>query len=413
MSFSEDAQHLLIAGGDNVLRIWRIRPGNSISKSAVGTAGSSRFEFEQVGELTGHSAEISRVSLSHGGDLILTGGVDGISRIWRTSTYEIKTSKLEQAGDDDLQDVAFSPSDDRLVATASRNAYLWNLITGTQVELVSNSRKTGSKRDFWVRHPVFSTDGKRILVQVEHDDNDSKFVELYDSDGNFLMTFPGELNEARSASFSRDNNHLALINEDAAVVWSIKEKRIVKKFGDTSARVVSVAFNPKGTSVATCTRDGLVQLWSFPQWKPLTKMRMESDELYQLGFSPNGNYVYVRDAYRRQWLWNPLTHRVIEFAKRDQTVMEWRFSDDSSLVFSHDLTDRTLVEQTKDGKTVSSLPSEILAIGLNNKFLIDSKLAFWETFRSRLFAKTIVPSDFSPIGVKLKRGELIAVSKDG
>ena len=93
--------------------------------------------------------------------------------------------------------------------------------------------------------------------------------------------------------------------------------------------------------------------------------------------------------------------------------MKWNFSEDSSLVFSYDLADKTFIEQTKDGKLVSSISGEILATGVNNKYLIDSNLSFWETYRGKLFSKTIVPSDYRAIGLKLSGGQLIAFSSDG
>ena len=93
--------------------------------------------------------------------------------------------------------------------------------------------------------------------------------------------------------------------------------------------------------------------------------------------------------------------------------MKWNFSEDSSLIFSYDLADKTFVEATRDGKLVSSIPGEILATAVNSKYLIDSSLSFWETYRGKLFSKTIVPSDYHAIGLKLSGGQLIAFSNDG
>ncbi|HXQ33385.1 MAG TPA: hypothetical protein VN843_05130, partial [Anaerolineales bacterium] len=113
------------------------------------------------------------------------------------------------------------------------------------------------------------------------------------------------------------------------------------------------------------------------------------------------------------WLWQPSTQHVIQLARHEQAVMKWSFSEDSSLIFSYDLADKTLIEQTKDGKLVSSISGEILATGVNNKYLIDANLSFWETYRGKLFSKTIVPVDYRAIGLKLSDGRLTAFSSDG
>ena len=175
---------------------------------------------------------------------------------------------------------------------------------------------------------------------------------------------------------------------------------------------MSIAFSPDGKSIATGSKEGVVQLWSFPEGRQLAKVHVDSPDLYQVAFSPNGKYILVRDGVA-QWVWQPHAHQVTPLAIHDQGVMKWSFSEDSSLIFTYDLTDKTSIEQTKDGKLVSSISGDVLATGVDNKYLIDSNLSFWETYRGRLFSKTIIPPDFRAIGVRLSGGQLTAFSSDG
>lgn len=405
LCFSRDAQHVLVAGNDNMLRIWRMRAGKLKSTSAGET---KRLMFEQAGRLTGHVGEIVGVKLSHKGDLILTAGVDGTSRIWSTSVFDSKQSHIDYAGRYSFLEVTFSPFGDRLAATASRSAFLWKPESGTQVELTNSKRQPRAL----VGSPIFSPDGRLLLLQVEDADN-KKTVELHDSDGTFLTSLPGDLNSAPHAAFSADSKLVGLTNDDSGFVWSITEKKIIRRFGEPSAKIVSVAFSPDGKAIATCSKEGVVQLWSFPEGRLLAKAHLESGDLYQVGFSPNGNYIFVRDEAVAQWLWQPYTREVIPLASHDQTVMKWSFSDDSSLIFTYDLADKTSIEQTRDGKLVSSISGDVLATGVKNKYLIDSNLSFWETYRGKLFSKTIVPADFRAIAVRLSGSQLTAFSSDG
>ena len=401
--FSRDAQYLLVAGNDNMLRIWRMRAGKSDSTPAGET---QHLLFEQSGRLTGHVGEIAGVKLSHKGDLILTAGVDGTSRIWSTSVFDLKQSQLDYTARSFLE-VTFNPFGDRLAATAGRAAFLWKPESGTQVELTNRKRRA---RDL-VGSPIFSPDGRLLLLQVE-DRDDKKTAELYDSDGTFLRSLPGDLNSAPHAAFSPDSKLVALADDDSGFVWSIAENKIVRKFEEPSAKIVSIAFSPDGKSIATGSKEGVVQLWSFPEGRQLAKVHVDSPDLYQVAFSPNGKYILVRDGVAK-WVWQPHAHQVTPLAIHDQGVMKWSFSEDSSLIFTYDLTDKTSIEQTKDGKLVSSISGDVLATGVDNKYLIDSNLSFWETYRGKLFSKTIIPPDFRAIGVRLSGGQLTAFSSDG
>lgn len=400
LCFSRDTRHIHVTGNDNVLRIWRMR------------VQSSRLLFEQVGRLTGHVGEIGEVKLSHNGDLIVTASVDGTSRIWNTSIFDLKNIQLD-LGHHSFREATFSPAADRLVAIASRSAHLWNITSGTQVELLSPQRRqTSGLRDL-VGSPVFSSDGRWILLQAESADGDHKTVELYDSEGAFVISMPGDLNAAQNAAFSADNKLVALVDHDSGLIWSISEKKIVKTFKDPSGKIVSIAFSADGKSIATCTKEGTVQLWSFPEGRALAKVQINSRNLYQVEFSPNSKYLLVRDEASTQWLWQPSARRLIQLANHEQVVMKSRFSDDSTYVFSYDLADKTMIEETKNGKLVASISGEILDTGVSSDFMIDDRLSFWETRHGKLFSKTIVPDNFRAIGLRISGDRLVAFSSDG
>jgi WD40 repeat protein len=261
---------------------------------------------------------------------------------------------------------------------------------------------------------VFSHDGKLLIVQVGGRYDNPKVVEVYDSTAKFLAAVPGEINPARGAAFSPDSKFVAMTNADAAQIWSVTERKIIKpRLSDASEKVVSVAFNPQGKLIVTASKTGSVHLWSFPAGRSIAKVQIPATNFDQVGFSPNGRYVFVKDDGNTQWLWDIETRRVIPLAVRDQTVMKWGFSDDSSLVFNSDLTGTTLIERTVDGTVVSSVFGEILALSPNGKFAIDSRLTVWEVSSGRVFSKTVVPRDYTAIGLTLRRGEIIALNEDG
>src|SRR6185436_102483 len=165
---------------------------------------------------------------------------------------------LDHNGYQNFREVTFSPAGNQLVAIAARSAHLWNPQSGVQVELVSSQRKNASGPRDLVGSPVFSPDGKLLLLQVERVADDRKIIELYDSSGAFLTSLPGDLNPAPHAAFSPDSKFVVLTNDDSGFVWSITEKRVIRRFGDPAAKIVSIGFSPDGKSIAICSKEGLV-----------------------------------------------------------------------------------------------------------------------------------------------------------
>jgi WD40 repeat protein len=415
LCFAQNDDYIVVAGNDNVLRIWSMREASadSTSRSPAEPLRSQAYIFEPVVDLTGHAGDISSVRVSQKGNLILSGGADGTARIWNSATFARKNDELRTTSDLHLRDIAFSPLGDQMVATEIGAAYLWNTETTARVDLIREERRDPSEQRE-LGHPVFSHDGKLLIIQVGGTYDNHKVVEVYDSDAKFLGAVPGEINPARGAAFSPDNKFVAMTNADAAQIWSVTERKIIKpRLSDASEKVVSIAFNPQGKSIVTASKTGTVHLWSFPAGRSIAKVQITATNPYQVGFSPNGRYVFVRDDGNTQWLWDIETRRVIPLAIRDQTVMRWGFSDDSSLVFNSDLTGTTLIERTVDGTVVSSIFGEILALSPNGKFAIDSRLTVWEMSSGRVFSKTVVPRDYTAIGLTLRRGEIIALNEDG
>ena len=410
LCFSRDDKNILVVGNDNVARVWMKL---DLPLLAEGALSSNKFTFRSVGELTGHAGEIGSLNLNRDGNLIVTGSTDGTARIWNTSIFAAQDAVLATPDDERWEGVAFSPSGDRLVANSRQSAQLWNTKTGARVELVSNDREIALSKRHLRTAPIFRDDGELIIIQVNEDRGSENNVELYDSNGTFLTKLPGKLNPAQSASFSADGKFVVLTNGEVANIWSISEIKIIKTIGSESAKLVSAAFSPDGKSIVTCSKTGTVRLWSFPDLHSISTVQANTANLHQVGFSPNSRYVFLGDGKHKQSLWDTFTRRLIPLAGAEQTVDEWGFSDDSNLVFRQVHSHETLIDRTKDGTTVSSLPTAVAALSANGKFAIDRDLMLWEVDRGEIFSRTLLPYDYYAVGVMLRDGKMMALSDDG
>jgi WD40 repeat protein len=353
-------------------------------QSAFGT-------FKEVAELTGHAASITNVKTSHSGELILTAGNDGTARLWDLKTIYSPNTPLEKIdGRYTYQAAAVSPLGDRAV-TVGRTVHLWDTKTGAHLAVL-REKDTGAKgeRGFHSMRAVFSRTGKLILIDRE-DNDDQRFAELYLSSGIFLARLPGSINAAPDSAISHDDRLIALASGNDGLIWSTAENRVVKKLTGHVNEVASIAFSPNGKRLITVGEDGSARLWSFPEGRALEKVQISSEKLYDTAFSPNGRYAFIIEVSNKQWLWDTIGHKVIRLREHEQAVMQWGFSDDSTLLFTTDMSEKTLIHATSDGRLQTTLTVGVLAFTGNSNFLLDTQLRVWNTKTGRLFSSPVGP----------------------
>jgi hypothetical protein len=114
ITLSPNADYLATADHGGTTIIWNLNTGQAIAK------------------LAGHSDTIRYVVFSHDGRWVATGGDDGTTRLWDTATWQ-QTHVLNSDGGSIIS-VAFWPDDSFLVtATTDKKYAIWNPQTGEKV----------------------------------------------------------------------------------------------------------------------------------------------------------------------------------------------------------------------------------------------------------------------------------------
>ncbi|PRX91857.1 serine/threonine-protein kinase [Allonocardiopsis opalescens] len=270
---SPDGDLLATGGTDGVVRVWR--------------TGS----WEEEAELTAHGDWVHTARFSPNGELLATGGRDGRVRLWDTGDW---TQTGELRHDSAVYALAFSPDGDRIATGLAENddgagagAAVWGLESGERAARLDGHTDT-------VRSVAFSPDGRTVATGSSDDT-----VRLWDAgSGEQLAVIDDHPATVETVAFSPDGSLLVSTDNDGAVLVhdAATRERVALLSGHT-AMVEASAFSPDGTLLATGSDDETVRLWSTDTWEQLHVLDAEQrgflglrsgSRVTALSFSPDG-----------------------------------------------------------------------------------------------------------------------------
>ena len=189
---------------------------------------------------------------------------------------------------------------------------------------------------------AYSPDGNRLAVASRIG------VWLYDTHtGAEVALFTGHTDEVISVAFSPDSSMLASGSSDKTVrLWEVSTGIHLRTFRGHSRFVLNVAFSPDGVTLASGSWDGTVRLWEVSTGIHLRTFRGHSGFVLNVAFSPDG--------------------QTLASGSQDSTVRLWEVATGKHL--------RTLERHTRSVWSVSISPDgQILASGS-----WDGNIHLWE-----------------------------------
>ena len=231
VSFSHDERTLTSGSWDGTVKLWDVATRQNIAT------------------LDEHTDVVSSVSFSTNGEILVSGSWDGTVKLWDVET-ETKIATLDEHMGA-VFSVSFSP-DGTLLASGSwdETVKLWDVETRQNIA-------TLDKHTAGVFSVSFSPDGT-LLASGSWDGT----VKLWDVETRQnIATFPHTA-EVLSVSFSTNGEILASGSWDGTVkLWDMATRQNIATLDKHTAGVFSVSFSRDGMLLASGSGDGAVKLW--------------------------------------------------------------------------------------------------------------------------------------------------------
>ncbi|MBD2121480.1 eIF2A-related protein [Trichocoleus sp. FACHB-262] len=259
ITFSPDGNLLATGEIDGILRLWHVPTGRQI------------FTWK------GHSSWVSSVAFSPDGSILASGNYDHTIRLWdiATKTY----LRMLEGHNSWVQHILFSPDGQFLFSASSdQTVKIWQVNSGVCLKTL-----IGHSARIWKL--ALSPDG-RLLASSSSDGT----IRLWNSHtGNCLRVLQGHQHWVRFIEFYLDNQILLSIGDDETVRrWDCGTGECLAILPSHIDVVFSSACDPTGKLLAMTDSKNRAQLWNVETWRCEKLLEGHSNQISAIAFSPDG-----------------------------------------------------------------------------------------------------------------------------
>jgi WD40 repeat protein len=274
--------------------------------------------IREINRFEGHGDDVWDVSFDPSGDRIVSASEDRTLKLWRRDG-ELLANLVGHGGK--VRDVSFSPLGN-LIASASedRTVRLWEP-DGTLVTTLKGHRD-------YVLAVCFSPDGQTI-VSAGYD----RAIKIWGLDGTLHNTLEGHEDVIWDLSFHPDGHRIASASEDGTVrLWTVAGEEL-PIFSNEGDKFFSVSFSPDGTKIAAAGERTEVNIW-YLNGELFSTLRGHQDKVYCVAFSADGTKVATASEDKSVRMWSPEGEEIDNFKGHANEALCVRFHPQGNFLAS-------------------------------------------------------------------------------
>lgn len=274
---------------------------------------------EQIGTLDHHTAHISSLTMTEGGNALLTTSFDG-------------TAALINVGVQD--DGSYTHQLSRQWNAHGYAVYGAATVPNTNLVVTIGCEVLGSILEIGRGFPICQTAGIRIW----------DLSTLQSEDSGLLYTLEAETSEVTAVAVSPSGEYIAVAYANAPFVanttgislWSLAEGApiLVGNLSGHSDVVSDLAFSTDSQRLVSASQDGRLILWNAITQEEIARMDGHTDWVMAVDFSPDGRRIVSASADNTLMLWSFNGERLNRFFGHEAWVLDVSFSPDSQNVLS-------------------------------------------------------------------------------
>lgn len=197
----------------------------------------------------GHRGGVNSAVINSDGTLIVSGGTDGLVKVWNIATGELEVALAGHSGA--VRGIALSENGRYIVSGGSDNLVKVWTVTGDELFSIEGHTEH-------IYGVAFSPDGKRIASVGD------ATVKVWDAQtGNELLSLDSHTQDVRCVTYSPDGTIIASGSFDNSIrIWDAKSGELLQVLTGHTNSVGSLGFLGSREQIVSCSDDNTVKLWS-------------------------------------------------------------------------------------------------------------------------------------------------------